>query len=301
MALSLPCKLGNILGSGCRFGRQFLANTAETIQHQLHKTVKNFLDLCIKYSRETNREKGIKVADATAADEHVVDTNQFEVPIPNPSNTELLYLLHLMMFFMASFSPQSSLSEYTIDLALNKHEQICSGIKVYHAGVAGKLGCLRLKSGLLCMLRNFATIYTLAECISDLVLSKFEIFSGIIVHHAGVAAKVTFYLLKSLVLFKTILFCFEMPVTECKMINFVCAAEPMKRFSQQSCAPRRSGSQAVHQVDDQCEGQCDAEEQGGGHEGAELKLLFVVGVLQLLSSPIQFDFCTCRIFHWKCT
>ena len=184
---------------------------------------------------------------------------------------------------MPNLSPLSSLSEYTIDFALNRDE-ICTGIIVYHAGVAGKLGCLKLKSGLLCMLRNIVTIYTMAECTTYLVLS-FDMFSDIIVHHAGVAAKVISYLVKFLILFKTILYYLEMSVTECKLINFECAAEPLKRFSQQSFAPRRSGSQAGHQEDDQDEGQKkdEAEELRGGHEGADFKLLFVVGVLQLLS------------------
>ena len=154
---------------------------------------------------------------------------------------------------------------------------------MYHAGVAGKLGCLKLKSGLLCMLRNFATIFTLAECTSDLVLRIFEMVSGIIVHHAGVAAKVTFYMVKFQVLFKIILNYLEMSVAECKLINFECAAEPLKSVSQQSCAPRRSGSQAGHQEDDQAEGQDESEELLGGHdEGADFKLFFVVGVLQVL-------------------
>ena len=70
-------------------------------------------------------------------------------------------------------------------------------IVVYHAELAGKLGCLKLKlSGLICWLRDIATIYTLAEFTSDLVLSKYEKASGIIVLHAGVAVKATFYMVK---------------------------------------------------------------------------------------------------------
>jgi len=282
------------LGSSCSLGRQFLAITAVTIQQQLLKTVGNFGSLCIKYNREIDTVKEIvkDVHQATtedlqddesheAEDLPVVDEHDAKGLSIDVSNVGLMYFSFNHQLYMASFSPLNSLSEYTIDFALNR-DAICTGIKVYHAGVAGKLGCLKLKSGLLCMLRNFATIYTLAECTSDLVLSKFEMISGIIVHHAGVAAKVTFYLVKFLVLTKTILYYLEMFVTECNMINFECAAEPLKRFSQPSCAPRRSGSQAGHQEDDQAEGQCDAEELRGGHEGADFKLLFVVGVLQLL-------------------
>ena len=54
----------------------------------------------------------------------------------------------LAQLYMPNLSPMNSLSEYTIDFALNRDE-ICTGIIVYHAGVAGKLGCLKLKSGLL--------------------------------------------------------------------------------------------------------------------------------------------------------
>ena len=170
---------------------------------------------------------------------------------------------------------------------------------MYHAGVAVKLGCLKLKSGLLCMLRDFATIYTLAECTSDLALSQYEKTSGIIVHHAGVAVKVTFYMVKSLVLFKIILNYLMMSMTECKLINFETADEPMKRFSQKSCAPRRSGSQGGLQEDDQAEGQDDAGELGGGQGGADIKLFFVVGVLQLLSSSTQFESALAESFLWK--
>ena len=132
-------------------------------------------------------------------------TNELELHVPNATNADLLYLFH-MKFYMTSFRPQNSLSEYTMDFALNSYDQICSGLKVYHAGLAGKLGCLKLKKiGLLCMLKEFATIYTLTECTSDLVLSKHEKASGILVHYAGVAVKVTFYMVKFQILFKIIL------------------------------------------------------------------------------------------------
>ena len=98
------------------------------------------------------------------------------------------------------------------------------------------------------MFRVFATIYTLVECTSD--LSKYEKASGMKVHHTGVAVKVTNFMVKVLVLFKIILY-LVMSVAECKLINFECAAEPFKRFSQPSCAPHRSGSQGGHQEDDQ--------------------------------------------------
>ena len=88
---------------------------------------------------------------------------------------------------------------------------------MYHAGVAVKLGCLKLKSGLLSMLRVFATIYTLVECTSD--LSKYEKASGMKVHHTGVAVKVTNFVVKFLVLFKIILY-LVMSVVEYKLINF---------------------------------------------------------------------------------
>ena len=88
---------------------------------------------------------------------------------------------------------------------------------MYHAGVAVKLGCIKLKSGLLCMLRVFATIYTLVECTSD--LSKYEKVSGMKVHHTGVSVKVTNFVMKFLVLFKIILY-FVMFVAGCKLFNF---------------------------------------------------------------------------------
>ena len=78
------------------------------------------------------------------------------------------------------------------------------------------------------MFRVFTTFYTLVECTSD--LSKYEKASGMKVHHTGLAVKVKF-----LVLFKIILF-FVMSVAECKLINFECAVEPLKSFSQLSCA-----------------------------------------------------------------
>ena len=109
---------------------------------------------------------------------------------------------------------------------------------MYHAGVAGKLGCLKLKKcGLLCMLMNFATIYTLAECTSDLVVNKREkTCSGIIVHHAGVAVKVISYLVK----FQMIpLYNFEMFVAECKMIS-------LESFEGLSIEMRCSVRQVVH-------------------------------------------------------
>ena len=73
----------------------------------------------------------------------------------------------------------------------------------------------------------------------------------------------------------------------------------MKRFSQKSCAPRRSGSQGGLQEDDQAEGQDDAGELGGGQGGADIKLYFVVGVLQLLSSSTQFESALAESFLWK--
>ena len=286
------------MGSSCSFGHQFLAITAVTIQQQLLKTVRNFGSLCIKYNREIDTVKEIVKDVHQATTEDLQDDESYEaedLPVVDEhdakglsidvSNVGLMYFSFNHQLYMASFSPLNSLSEYTIDFALNR-DAICTGIKVYHAGVAGKLGCLKLKSGLLCKLGNFATIYTLAECTSDLVLRIFEMVSGIIVHHAGVAAKVTFYLVKFLILFKIILNYLEMSVAECKLINFECAAEPLKRVSQQSCAPRRSGSQAGHQEDDQAEGQDEAEELLGGHdEGADFKLFFCCGSVTATFKP----------------
>ena len=59
MAFSLPCTLGNILGSGCSFGRHFLANSAETILEQMLKTARNLEIMCSKNSCETGTKKGM--------------------------------------------------------------------------------------------------------------------------------------------------------------------------------------------------------------------------------------------------
>ena len=71
MALSRPRKLGDILGSGCSFGRHFLANSAETIQHQLLKTVTE--NMCSKNSRETGTENVKNMAEASVEDLSLVD------------------------------------------------------------------------------------------------------------------------------------------------------------------------------------------------------------------------------------
>ena len=75
-------------------------------------------------------------------------------------------------------------------------------------------------------------MYTLAECTSDLVLSKQEKLSGIIVHHAGVAVKVIFYMVVFLVLLKIILYKLMMSMAaECKFFNFQAYEELMLRSS----------------------------------------------------------------------
>ena len=71
----------------------------------------------------------------------------------------------LVKFLPWIFRTQTCLSEYTMDFVLSRRTKLCLDIIVYHAGVAGKLGCLKLKKcGLLCMLMNFATIYTFCWC-----------------------------------------------------------------------------------------------------------------------------------------
>jgi hypothetical protein len=83
------------------------------------------------------------------------------------------------------------------------------------------------------MSRVFDTIYTLVECTSD--LSKYKKASGMEVNHTGVAVIVKNFVVKFLVLFKIILY-MVMSVVECKLINFECAADPLKSFTQISCA-----------------------------------------------------------------
>ena len=62
MAISLPCKLGKILDSGCRFGRHFLANPAVTILKQMQETELNLVNKCSKNSREAGTEKEMYLA-----------------------------------------------------------------------------------------------------------------------------------------------------------------------------------------------------------------------------------------------
>ena len=171
-----------------------LARTRRTVEshHKLLKTVRNFGSLCVKYSCETDTVKkvDIDVHQANTEDHQNVNGHEPEyLPVVVGHDAEglsvdvgLMYIpFNHQLYYMPNFSSLNSLSEYTMDFALNRNEQICLGIIVYHAGVAVKLGCLKLKSGLLCMLRDFATIYTLAECTGD--LSKYEKASVMKVHH----------------------------------------------------------------------------------------------------------------------
>ena len=90
MALSLPCELGNFLGSSCSFGRQFLAITAETIQHQMLKTVRKFESLCVKYSRETGtvNEIAIDVHQAITDDQDMNGHEAEDLPVVDVHDAE---------------------------------------------------------------------------------------------------------------------------------------------------------------------------------------------------------------------
>ena len=106
---------------------------------------------------------------------------------------------HLKFYLSFFFRTQNSLIECIMrNLVMTNTRKDCLAKLLHHAGVAVKLGILKLKIiGHVYMLKDFIAIYTLAECTTDFVLSIHgKLCSDIIVHHAGVAVKV-----KCLVLF----------------------------------------------------------------------------------------------------
>ena len=141
------------------------------------KTARNLEIMCSKNSCETGTKKGMFM-------------NKSKMALKIKSQ----FFLPMSWIFRAEFS----FTEYTdIDFVYCSILILAAGKIVYHAGVAVKLGFLKLKiMGLPCIFKDF-TIYILTEYTIDFVLSRpGKICSDMIVYHAGVAVKVTIYLVK---------------------------------------------------------------------------------------------------------
>ena len=136
---------------------------------------------------------------------------------PSPTKIKFCFF-HLKFYLSCFFRTQNSLIECIMrNLVMTNTRKDCLAKLLHHAGVAVKLGILKLKIiGHVYMLKDFIAIYTLAECTTDFVLSIHgKLCSDIIVHHAGVAVKVIYYLVKFLFLFKITLYNLMMSVAEC--------------------------------------------------------------------------------------
>ena len=175
MAFSLPCKLGNILGSSSSFGRHFLAITAETILKQMLKTATKLERSATRNVVRQSTEKKMYLA------------------MMAMMYKSMLYLY--MMFYLSSISSaQMSLIECNwrpsalVVFTGSKLMTSPAKLVMHHAGVAVRLVCLKLEMKGLCMLKEIITICVSTEYTRDFVLGRTgNICPVIIVYHAGVA------------------------------------------------------------------------------------------------------------------
>jgi hypothetical protein len=209
---------------------------------------------------------------------------------PSPTKIKFCFF-HLKFYLSCFFRTQNSLIECIMrNLVMTNTRKDCLAKLLHHAGVAVKLGILKLKIiGHVYMLKDFIAIYTLAECTTDFVLSIHgKLCSDIIVHHAGVAVKV-----KCLVLF-ILNFYSLVSMAECSMMNFEYDVGLLKTsligkvMHHAGVAVKISLKQMKNkQVDNVMQKNKEVDKMVQNSN-----FFLVVGVLQLDFDSTQFDFCS---------